>query len=165
MLPLSYMRPACICAHCIVPESPDRTSLLSTGLLLPPPPLALSRIMAGPRTCIPNNEDNDKSTRRIRPRMCAEYPMHNIASLSSVSPLSLLLLHPVHAWISDSTLPRSNYDRARPSPPFPPSLLPRHCSAQVSNIIERDVEGRGLRSFSPRLYSHCRFSSAGVYRM
>lgn len=92
-----------------------------------PPPLALSRIMAGPRTCIPNNEDNDKSTRRIRPRMCAEYPMHNIASLSSVSPLSLLLLllHPVHAWISDSTLPRSNYDRARPSPPFPPSLLPR----------------------------------------
>lgn len=40
-------------------------------------------IMAERRTCIPNNEDNDKSTRRIRPRMCAEYPMHNIASLSA----------------------------------------------------------------------------------
>lgn len=39
--------------------------------------------MAERRTCIPNNEDNDKSTRRIRPRMCAEYPMHNIASLSA----------------------------------------------------------------------------------
>lgn len=43
---------------------------------------SLAGIMASPRTCIPNNEDNDKSTRRIRPRMCAEYPMHNIASLS-----------------------------------------------------------------------------------
>lgn len=43
-------------------------------------------IMAERRTCIPNNEDNDKSTRRIRPRMCAEYPMHNIASLSAALP-------------------------------------------------------------------------------
>lgn len=46
-------------------------------------PGAPACIMAERRTCIPNNEDNDKSTRRIRPRMCAEYPMHNIASLSA----------------------------------------------------------------------------------
>ncbi|KAI4481809.1 hypothetical protein M0804_009330 [Polistes exclamans] len=41
--------------------------------------------MARRRTCIPNNEDNDKSTWRIRPRMCAEYPMHNIVSLSAAT--------------------------------------------------------------------------------
>ena len=53
------------------------------------------------RACIPNNEDSDKSTRRIRPRMYAEYPMHNIASLSArrYLPISYLAMSTTHCRV------------------------------------------------------------------
>lgn len=77
MLPL-VCRPYMRLLHCIVARV--RGWIVRQVSLGPGAPAC---IMAERRTCIPNNEDNDKSTRRIRPRMCAEYPMHNIASLSA----------------------------------------------------------------------------------
>lgn len=113
--------------------------------------------MASLRTCIPNNEDNDKSTRRIRPRMCAEYPMHNIASLSSLPTVSSPSLSvPVHAWISRLCLAIE----LRPTP-----SCPIHLHSSSSSFLPSFVRIQAQKPMSENNESMMRTEKRELFRI